>query len=64
MFHSCTLNNKINRLHEHCLRITYNNKLSNIEELLHKDNSVSIHHNDIHALLLKCTKLLMVCLQK
>ena len=33
----------INRLHERCLRIIYNDKLSNFEELLNKDNSVSIH---------------------
>ena len=33
MFHSCTLNNKVNRLHERCLRIIYNNKISNFEEL-------------------------------
>ena len=50
MFHSRTLNKKINRLHERCLRIIYNDKLSNFEELLHKDNFVSIHHNNIHAL--------------
>ena len=53
MFHSCTLNNKINRLHECCLRTIYNNKLSNFEELLHKYNSVSINHNNIHALALE-----------
>ena len=63
MFHSRTLNNKINRLHDRCLRIIYKDKISNFEELLHKDNSVSIHHNNIYMhLLLKCTKLLMVCL--
>ena len=43
MFHSRSLNNKINRLHERCLRIIYNDKHSNFEELLVKDNSVSIH---------------------
>ena len=64
MFHSRTLNNKINRLHERCLRIKYNDKLSNFEELLHKDNFVSIRHNNINALAIECTKLLMVCLQK
>ena len=53
MFHNCTLSNKINRLHESCLRIIYNNKLSNFEELLHKDNSVSINHSNIHALALE-----------
>ena len=50
MYHSRVLNNKINRLNERCLRIIYNDKISNFEELLHKDNSVSIHHNNIHAL--------------
>ena len=50
MFHSHSLNNKINRLHERCLRIIYNDKRSNIEELLVKVNSVSIHQNNIHSL--------------
>ena len=48
MFHIRSLNNKINRLHERCLRIIYNDKHSNFEELLVKDNSVSIHYNNIH----------------
>ena len=50
MFHCRYLNNKINRLHERCLRMIYNDKISNFEELLNKDNSVCIHHNNIHAL--------------
>ena len=50
MFHNRSWNNKINRLHERCLRIIYNDKHSNFEELLVKDNSVSIHHNNIHTL--------------
>ena len=37
MFHSCTLNNMINRLHERCLRIIYHDKHSNFEELLNKE---------------------------
>ena len=28
----------------------YNDKYSSFEKLLNKDNSVSIHHNNIHAL--------------
>ena len=56
MFHNCTLNNKIIRLHERCFKIIYNDKLSNFEELLHKDNSVSIHHNNIHALAIEMYK--------
>ena len=30
ILHSRTLNNKINRLHKHCLRIIYNDKLSTV----------------------------------
>ena len=36
MVHSCQ-NNKIKHLHERCLRLVYNNKLSSYEELLEKD---------------------------
>ena len=34
----------------------YNDNISNFEELLNKDNSVSIHHNDIHALAIEMHK--------
>ena len=50
MFHSRCLNNEINRPHEKCLRMIFNDKISNFEELLNKDNTVSIHHNNIHVL--------------
>ena len=50
MLHSRNLNNKINRLHEHCLRVIYNAKTSSFKQLLKKDNSVSIHHRNIQAL--------------
>ena len=56
MFHNHSLNNKINRLYERCLRIIYNYKHSNFEELLVKDNSVSIHHNNIHTLAIEMYK--------
>ena len=46
MFHSRALNNKINSIHERALRITYNDRTSTFEELLNKDNSVSIHHRN------------------
>ena len=42
MCHSQTNNRKINRLHEKCLRIIYNDKKSFIKSVK-KDNSVSIH---------------------
>ena len=42
MFHSRKLNNKISSLHERCL--------STLEELLNKDNSVSIYHRNLQCL--------------
>ena len=34
----------------------YNDKISNFEELLNKDNSVSIHHSNIHVLAIEMQK--------
>ena len=48
MFHSRTLNNKINRLHEKALRIVYGDYKSKFDELLEKDSSFSIHHRNTH----------------
>ena len=56
MFQCRCLNSKINRFHESCLRMIYNDKISNFEKLLNKDNSVSIHHNNIHALAIEMYK--------
>ena len=50
MFHSRTLNNKTNSNHERALRITYNDRKSSFEELLRKDNTVSIHHKKLQLL--------------
>ena len=50
MLYSRSLNNKINRLHERCLSIIYDNNRTTFEEVLAKDNSVSVHHNNIHAI--------------
>ena len=49
MFHSRTLNNKINRLHEKPLRIVYGDYKSKFDELL-EDSSFSIHHRNIQTL--------------
>ena len=43
MFHSRTMINKINHLHERCLRIVYSDKTSSFERLLETDRSVPIH---------------------
>ena len=37
-------------MHERCLRTVYNNKKSNFNELLVKDGSVSIHHQNLQKL--------------
>ena len=50
MCHNRKYNNKINRLHERCLRLVNNDKRSYLEDLLEKDNSVSIHHKNLQAL--------------
>ena len=50
MCHSRLMNNKINRLHEKCLRIVYSDKTSSFEELLEKDGSVTIHTRNLQVL--------------
>ena len=56
-FHSRGLN-KINRIHEKALRITYKDKSSTFQELLEKDNSVSIHHRNVQKLAIEIDKVL------
>ena len=50
MCHNRTYNNKLNRLYERCLQLIYCDKRSFFEDLLEKDNSVSIHHKILQAL--------------
>ena len=50
MFHSRTMNNKINRLHERCMLLIYGDKTSSFEELLEQDISVSIHTRNLQML--------------
>ena len=50
VFHGRTLNNTIKSVHERALRITYNDRKSSFEELLRKDNTVSIHHRKLQVL--------------
>ena len=50
MCHSRANNNKINRLHERCLRIVFSDKQSSFETLLEKDSSVSIHNRNLQIL--------------
>ena len=45
-----TNSNKINTLHERCLRLLYNDKKSSFHEILERDSCVSIHHRNLRAL--------------
>ena len=42
--------NRINHIHERALRITYGDRISTFQELLIKDNSVSVHHRNLQVL--------------
>ena len=56
MFHSRTINNKINRLHERALRIVYSDFKSTFEGLLRKGKSFSIHEINIQSLAIEIYK--------
>ena len=58
MFHSRGINNKINQINERASRITYNNKLSSFQDLLDRENSVTIHHRNIRTLAIETFKVL------
>ena len=48
--------NKINRLHERCLRLIYYDKPSTFANLLEKDNSVSINHKNLQVIAIEMFK--------
>ena len=57
MCHNRTENNKINRLHERCLCLIYNDKKYAFEELLEIDSSVSIHDRNLRTLSIEICKI-------
>ena len=57
MFHSRALNNKINKLHERGLRLVYKDASLSFQQLLEKDNSVTIHHRNLRKLAAEMYKL-------
>ena len=57
MFHDREVNNKLNKIHERALRIVYRDDTSTtFEELLKKDNSLRIHHRNIHVMAIEMFK--------
>ena len=59
MFHTRSLNDKINRLHERALRTVYNDDVSTFGDLLSRDGSYTIHQRNIQALAIECFKVYM-----
>ena len=56
IFHSRSLNNKINSIYERVLRITYGDKTSTFQQLLEK-TTVSIHHRNLQTLSTEMVKI-------
>ena len=50
------MSNKINRLHEGALPIVYNDYEPSFEQLLIKDDSCCVHHQNIHRLMIQIYK--------
>ena len=56
MFHSRKLNNRINNIDERALRIVYDDYSTSFNDLLIKDNSVTIHIRNIQTLAIELYK--------
>ena len=54
--HNKTLNNRINSLHETAFRLVYNDFKSLFQQLLEKDNSITIHQHNLQTLELEIFK--------
>ena len=58
MCHSKPMNAKINRIHEHALRIVYDDNTSTFEDLLVKSSSILIHHRNLQNIAIEVYKAL------
>ena len=57
-FHSRAFNTKINLLHYRALQFVHQDELSTFQELLTKDNSVSVYHSNIQFLAIELFKVI------
>ena len=57
MFHSRTLNNRINRLHKRALQIVYNDYESSFDKLLDISGSFKIHERNIQTMAIELYKI-------
>ena len=51
------MNNRINKLHERALRLVYQDDQYTFQQLLDKDNTVTIHHRNLQKLAIEMYKL-------
>ena len=56
MFCSRRMNQKINHIHERAFRVVYKDYTSSFEELLKRDKSVCIHHQNIQKVAIEMFK--------
>jgi len=56
MFYGRKINTKINHLHERALRMIYNDYDTSFEGLLERDNSFTVHENNVKRLLIELYK--------
>ena len=56
MFFSEIVNNLIKKIHKRSHRVVYEMEHANFKDLLIKDNSWTIHENNIHTLLMEIYK--------
>ena len=57
MFHSRAINNRINKLHGRALRLVHKDEQYTFQQLLDKDNTVTIHHRNLQKLVIEMYKL-------
>ena len=56
MLQSRTINNRINKIHERALRLTFKDNHSSFKGLFEKDHSVTVHHKKLQVLLTEIFK--------